>query len=80
MGGIINIFKNIFFYFIHKFPSAFFRNWLRNANEKFLDSDEEEISYTYKCNKCGKERKNQKYKDLFVESCDMQMVAHSEVK
>ena len=64
----------------YKNYNAFFRNWLRNANEKYLDSDEETISYTYKCNKCGKERKNQKYKDLFIECCDMQMVAHSEVR
>lgn len=64
----------------YKNYNAFFRNWLRNANEKFLDSDEDNISYTYKCNKCGNERKNQHYKDLFIECCDIQMVAYTEVK
>lgn len=65
---------------VYKNYNSFFRNWLRKANEKFVDFNEEQISYTYKCNKCGKERKNQQYKDLFIECCDLQMVAHSEVR
>ena len=64
----------------YKNYKAFFNNWLRKANEKFLDSEEASISYTYKCNKCGKERKNQQYKDLYITCCDTQMVAHTEVK
>lgn len=58
---------------VYKNYKAFFKNWLRRADER-RNTFEDTISYYYECMKCGsKKGKGSKYKDLYMTCCDMQM-------
>ena len=62
----------------YKNYGAFFNNWLRKANENHVNSENEQIFYTYKCPQCGKERKKQEFKDLYITCCDTKMIPYKE--